>query len=522
MSAANLQLQIADLVGRMCDNSLAESDVLRLNELLLDNPEAQRFYLRQLEIDAALAWRTEPIELPSELCDVTFPTRTPTVAPARGSWSLWTAASILLVAGLFYGGFAVLAWNMQPAARREVTSSPSSEAAPAPAVASRIAIVSGSEGAVWQNVPAGQSVGLGDSLPTNFRGQLATGMVEVTLTSGTTVEVVAPSTIELVSPEVMHLDRGKLTAHVPPQAIGFIVTTPTATIVDRGTEFGVEADERGSTEVHVLRGLVEARANQPQASSRLLGKNEAVRFDATTVEGTVVEANAQRFARHLSGRRAPVATMEVTSLPFAEILPGSEITTLVANGNFEDGGTEEPLGSGQFPRPDVWERNGHLFTGALPSSAFLPSACGRMVALASLDGGIQAGLYQQSVILQSDTEYVLSAYLWNFSSLPRAATANVDLNDAPGEANLRLMHDEDRASHGRFAYQRFHTRQTGTELLLRVFFDGNRTSADNYAGAYDIAWDHIAITKASRFLPPIVRDRPPAVSHLEDSESSQP
>lgn len=501
MSESSLQLEIAQLVSQMCESALAEEHVLRLNELLIDNPVAQQFYLRQLEIDAALAWRTEPIELPGDIEDVTPPARMLIGMPARGAWSLRTAASILLVAGLFYGGFAVLAWNMQPAAHREFAAAPSVDAPPPPPAVSKIATVSGSEGAVWRNMVAGRTAGLGDSLSADFRGELVAGAIEFTLTSGTIVEVVSPSTIELRSAEAVHLDRGKLTAKVPPQAIGFTVTTPTVTIVDLGTEFGVEADERGATEVHVLRGIVETQLRGSSGPARRLVAREAMRFDAVSEMGTPIEAAFARFTRTISGKHAPSASRDVQVFALGEILPGSEHATLVANGDFSDLGELE---GSAYPRPEIWERDLHMFAGQ-PAGVRLPPLCNGAVAYANIDANVPAAVYSQSVRLQPNTEYVLSAYLWNLGDWEHRLQVNVDLDDAVGEANL-ILSPSPEAAHGAFAYQTFSTGETGESLRLRLFYDNPQAADSNWpqfpTGAM---WDRVAITKASRFVPPVLR-----------------
>jgi hypothetical protein len=150
-----------------------------------------------------------------------------------------------------------------------------------------------------------------------------------------------------------------------------------------------------------------------------------------------------------------------------------------------------------------------MFVGDLPGAAILPAACGKSVALASLNLGAKDGIYGQSNFLEPNTTYVLSAYIWNFGDKSRHALANVDLNDAPGEVNLNLRYDDDRAALGRFIYQRFDTAQTGKKLWLRLFFDENSAPAEEPSGARDIAWDHVAITKAARFVPPRLRELKP-------------
>ena len=56
------------------------------------------------------------------------------------------------------------------------------------------------------------------------------------------------------------LSVGRLTGKVEDEmARGFVIHTPTVTVTDLGTEFGVMVSGEGLTQVHVLQGAVETR-----------------------------------------------------------------------------------------------------------------------------------------------------------------------------------------------------------------------------------------------------------------------
>ncbi len=88
---------------------------------------------------------------------------------------------------------------------------------------------------------------------------LDSGQAQLQLTSGVCVAIEGPAVWRLASDEMLQLDSGRLAARVSLRAIGFAVVTPTAEVVDLGTEFGVAVEEDGNTEVHVLRGAVEVK-----------------------------------------------------------------------------------------------------------------------------------------------------------------------------------------------------------------------------------------------------------------------
>jgi hypothetical protein len=83
-----------------------------------------------------------------------------------------------------------------------------------------------------------------------------------------------PTTINLLATNRAQLHAGRLIAHIPPRAVGFTVDTPSITLVDRGTEFGVTVDPAGQTDVQVFTGAVDisyrSHLDTPDAKRRTL------------------------------------------------------------------------------------------------------------------------------------------------------------------------------------------------------------------------------------------------------------
>ena len=63
-----------------------------------------------------------------------------------------------------------------------------------------------------------------------------------------------------MSANSLKLNRGTLTAVVPPNAIGFTVESPTSKTEDLGTEFGVRVNLAGDSDVEVFKGTVQVTA----------------------------------------------------------------------------------------------------------------------------------------------------------------------------------------------------------------------------------------------------------------------
>lgn len=95
---------------------------------------------------------------------------------------------------------------------------------------------------------------------------LVSGYAKIVFDRGVEIVVESPATFELVTDNQMLLSNGKISAIVPSSAKGFIVQTPTASIIDYGTEFGVLVDEKANiTEAHVFRGEVDLRDSSDPA-----------------------------------------------------------------------------------------------------------------------------------------------------------------------------------------------------------------------------------------------------------------
>jgi hypothetical protein len=144
-------------------------------------------------------------------------------------------------------------------------------------------------------------VALGDTL------SLRSGLLEITYNSGAKVILQGPVTYAVESSAGGYLSVGKLTARVEKRGEGrniskspntqiaapsplsslpsplFAIRTPTATVTDLGTEFGVEVDKLGRTVSHVFRGLVRVQVAAADGKARgdgeLLRENQSASVD---------------------------------------------------------------------------------------------------------------------------------------------------------------------------------------------------------------------------------------------------
>ncbi|EWH10217.1 hypothetical protein DS2_08957 [Catenovulum agarivorans DS-2] len=128
------------------------------------------------------------------------------------------------------------------------------------------------------------------------------GYSEVAMGNGVVLVLEAPIQLDIRSENLVILEKGKLVAKVPPQAIGFRVDTPSSEIIDLGTEFAVDVNERGESQVHVLDGEVKARASKQQAF-KMLKKDQALAFSLDE-KMQIIQSSPNLFMRALPGKSA--------------------------------------------------------------------------------------------------------------------------------------------------------------------------------------------------------------------------
>ena len=124
------------------------------------------------------------------------------------------------------------------------------------------------------------------------------GFAQVEFLGGATLVLQGPATLELIAADRARVVSGRLRAQVPPAARGFTLLAGDATVVDLGTEFGLDVSSE-ATAVQVFDGEVELHT--PGARVRRLVEGEAV-------ERT---AGATRDSDMTPGRYVDLAALDV-------------------------------------------------------------------------------------------------------------------------------------------------------------------------------------------------------------------
>jgi len=152
---------------------------------------------------------------------------------------------------------------------------------------------------------------------------LQEGIAELTFDNGSRVVMEAPCEFSILTSDQILLNYGRLYAAVPKGAIGFTVNTPSARIIDLGTEFGIHAETGGDTFLHVIKGKTTLIAGQKMKKiSMEVANNTAKRVSSANRQIVDIPYNETLFARQVDGRRRFVWRGE--NLNLASIVAGRD------------------------------------------------------------------------------------------------------------------------------------------------------------------------------------------------------
>jgi ferric-dicitrate binding protein FerR (iron transport regulator) len=293
--------EIAYLVTRCLDGNRTKEDIQKLEELFSNDTSALDFYFKLLQVNLSLkqSHKTDVVA-PQDATNQEFDrelwqalAQTEKIAPAieretmpctppetfqrqkhvrtiskRSLFAIAASAAAILMATVMY---------LTPPKIRPV-----------------VGRVSRCAEARWEG--ASGSIEEGCDL---FAGplKLTKGLAEITLDSGTVLILEAPVSLELINPSRLFLWRGRIVAYVknsPEER--FFVQTSTATVVDYGTEFGVDVDSAGRTDTFVFQGQIELRAGSDPlkfTESLRLKQGDSGRVGSEGIQN--IHLHAERF-----------------------------------------------------------------------------------------------------------------------------------------------------------------------------------------------------------------------------------
>lgn len=264
-----------------------EADAIRIHRQLLGdlNPEEFAKLERDLIVSPDLRRRfMRAIRLDMTLRDQTFGTSqmVPTV-PVKSRW-LQFSSVVTAIAALFLLA-AIVVWRTAPAGENGT---------PAPA---EVATLVDARNCTWAG-------GLTPVLDKRFSAgvlELTAGVAVFQFDGGSRLALQGPASLEIIGPKTARLHRGNATVRCEQGLYNFSLLTPTSTVVDLGTEFGVAVEADGASEVHVLDGAVEVAdtLSKIEPGIRLLEAGQTLALASNGVEN-IVNGTSQNWIRDYS------------------------------------------------------------------------------------------------------------------------------------------------------------------------------------------------------------------------------
>jgi ferric-dicitrate binding protein FerR (iron transport regulator) len=289
---------IDELLQRLLDDQLEPDEMSRLQRAILEDPRVRDYYIDSMFV-SAMVRRSSQVTGELSKSDLMQAIS----SGANQSRSERFRHRIRSVAAILLFGILVT-----------VCVSVFHRIAQGPAIGT----LTGEYEARWR----GSYPGLGEPLYAG-RYDLYEGVAQMELGQGTSILLEAPCQVELKNADEVVLRKGRVSAVVPSQEMGFRVRTSTALISDMGTEFGVIAQD-GRTEAHVFKGCISVTLNPNQANqatSVVVNEHFAAVVDATkrNIQSGLV-ARADLFLLQLPFVRQSFSRMSRISL--ADIVGG--------------------------------------------------------------------------------------------------------------------------------------------------------------------------------------------------------
>lgn len=129
---------------------------------------------------------------------------------------------------------------------------------------------------------------------------IPSGVLQVRTIVGHTIVIEGPTRLKFESPQRVHLVQGKVSGLVGEHSGSLEFITPSAHVVDLGTELGVSVDDKNKTKVAVYDGAVQVSGPDEHPSKRMTllhGYEADVESDGTFLDGPRRSPHERGFVR---------------------------------------------------------------------------------------------------------------------------------------------------------------------------------------------------------------------------------
>jgi hypothetical protein len=263
--------RLTQLIDAWIEGSLSETEKLEFEEALVSSASARRQFWNETSLHGVLHEAAKLDWLPhTARCPKPLPARSEILARfsrwLRLPQTAWGIGCFCLIAAL------VVASRRAPSSHSEAGRADTSSGEP---MSSGIALLTHAVDVVWAEQAKAPEAGavLGPGWL-----KFKSGLLQIEFYSGARVLLEGPAEFQLITRSEGFCATGKLSAEVPPQARGFRVGSPRMTVVDLGTAFGFDVNNRGA-QVHVFKGEVQFTCEGQADENRTLREGAAVAVD---------------------------------------------------------------------------------------------------------------------------------------------------------------------------------------------------------------------------------------------------
>jgi|GEM_PF-632203 len=362
-----VEAKIAGLIESMIDGQNTDQTRQELAALIRDDPDARDIYIRQCQLHAMLAW--EHGVLPSVEFDTLQVRSAPKRAHNARSYLPYLGVSLIAMLVLVGG---VAFWNDWSTDHVDNPIAENNAGNPLPHVIEwenreEVGSIVKSHGARLVASETNRPLNVGDVIRIG-QYTLDSGFIELAFNVEATAIIEAPASFELKSGMLMILNRGVLSARVGAAGKGFSVHTPTANVIDYGTEFAVEVFNDTGSEVHVFEGEVDVRPKMasPTAAAVRLVTDQATHISSRGRIPQGIDISYERFIRKLT-------EPDSEQHNYSEMVESLKPVTYLRMASSVDGDVLSDSGSGHTPAS--------LWCNRMTSPPFAPGRIGQALRL---------------------------------------------------------------------------------------------------------------------------------------------
>jgi ferric-dicitrate binding protein FerR (iron transport regulator) len=297
----DLQQELEHLLSALCDDALSDAEHRRLEQLLETDPECRRCYLEYMDVHACLF-------VHPQFSSLNVPADTAAVLPMPGATSGTAACTPaprrVLRPVLRYGivaASAVAASILVQVLWLHPQTINHAERGKTPAevgLAGSIATLIQAADCTWEGATAGPRVGCRLQPGTL---QLQTGQARILFDSGTELILEGPADLRLHSSTSATLALGKALLRADETASSLELQTPSAVLIELGTEYGVSVGADGEM-LQVYEGEVQRMPRKPGevAPPEYVKAGEARRARRGAFASQPIAFDAARFVRRVA------------------------------------------------------------------------------------------------------------------------------------------------------------------------------------------------------------------------------